>query len=67
MTTPSQPAANLLSPGPAVEDGQRAKDPAVPATAARQAREPGYTRTGQQDTDANLQDEVTRYAILPAA
>lgn len=43
------------------------KIPRFPRRLLAKIREPGYTRTGQQDTDAILQDEVTRYAILSAA
>ena len=66
MATPSQPAANMPSPGPAVESGQRAKDPAVPVwRLLAKIRELGYTRTGQQHTDAILQNGMTRARYCP--
>jgi hypothetical protein len=42
------------------------KIPRFPRRLLAKIREPGYTRTGQQDTDAILQDEVTR-TLLSAA
>ena len=39
--------------------------PRFPRRLLAKIREPGYTRTGQQDTDAILQDEVTRTRHCP--
>ncbi len=41
------------------------KIPRFPRRLLAKIREPGYTRTGQQDTDAILQDEVTRTRYCP--
>jgi hypothetical protein len=41
------------------------KIPRFPRRLPATIREPGYTRTGQQDTDAILQDEVTRTRPCP--
>jgi hypothetical protein len=41
------------------------KIPPFPRRLLAKIREPGYTRTGQQDTDAILQDEVTRTRHCP--
>ena len=39
--------------------------PRFPRRLLAKIRQPGYTRTGQQDTDAILQDEVTRTRPCP--
>jgi hypothetical protein len=41
------------------------KIPRFPRRLLAKIREPGYTHTGQQDTDAILQDEVTRTRYCP--
>jgi len=58
MTTPTQPAANTLSLGSAVDDDQRAKDPAVPATTARQDPPAGLHPHGTTGHRRNPPDEV---------
>jgi len=67
MTTPSQPAANTLSLGPAVQDGQRTNDPAVPATAARQDPPAGLQPHGTTGHRHNPPRRSDPHATLSAA
>jgi len=41
------------------------KIPRFPRRLLAKIRQPGYSRTGQQDTDTILQDEVTRTRPCP--